>query len=358
MVSCAALTVVCVLAFFTVVMPLLLGAHSYTVLTGSMRPGLEPGTLIAARPTDPSEIRIGDIITFQLRSGQPEVATHRVVGVGVSGEGERIFTTRGDANNVNDAAPVLGVQVRGVLVYAMPWLGYINIWATPLTKSIVITVLGVGAIGWGVVALLRDASLRRRVQRAAPALAIVAAVAIALSVPPSAQAEEPETLLLSTDGDVWVAGPNLTLTDVSALFVPGDERTLELWIRNASDNPALLSVEPRWRATDLQSAADVALAAQLTARVDAPQRLSPDGAVRSTIDIGLPATAANPTRDGSAQLVVTVTLEQATTASNGGQDTRLPATGTTFPTVATVAAVMLIALGALLVFLRARRRRR
>ena len=71
---------VSLLALFTVVIPFVLGAQSYTVLTGSMRPGFEPGTLIAVRATDPEEIRIGDVITYQLEPGRPEVVTHRVVG--------------------------------------------------------------------------------------------------------------------------------------------------------------------------------------------------------------------------------------------------------------------------------------
>lgn len=153
---------VCAVALFTIVIPFALGAQSYTVLTGSMRPVLDPGHLIAVRPTPIDEITVGDIVTYQLRSGEPEVVTHRVVGVGTDGAGERVLLTQGDANNVADELPVRAVQVRGVLVYAMPWLGYVNVWATPTVKSVIATALGAAAIGWGLLSLWRDGVRRRR----------------------------------------------------------------------------------------------------------------------------------------------------------------------------------------------------
>ena len=52
-----------------VVAPRLTGSTAYTVLTGSMQPGLPPGTLIVSRPASPSELRAGDVITFQPVSG-------------------------------------------------------------------------------------------------------------------------------------------------------------------------------------------------------------------------------------------------------------------------------------------------
>ncbi len=162
------LVFVCTVALLAVGIPMVLGAQSYTVLTGSMRPTLPPGALVAVRATDPSDIRIGDVITFQVRSGEPEVATHRVAAIGIDGRGERVFTTKGDANNVADAAPVRPVQIRGVLVYAVPVLGYLNIWATPSTKSLLVAFIGVAAIAWGCIVLVRDATRRRHGRQGPP----------------------------------------------------------------------------------------------------------------------------------------------------------------------------------------------
>lgn len=110
----------------SVVVPRMTGARPYTILTGSMRPQLPPGTLVVMRPTAASEIGVGDVVTYQLRSGKSAVVTHRVSAIRQSAGGERVFVTRGDANTVDDAAPVRPVQVRGTLWYSVPRLGYVS----------------------------------------------------------------------------------------------------------------------------------------------------------------------------------------------------------------------------------------
>lgn len=109
-----------------VAVPRLVGGEAYTVLSGSMRPGMPPGSLVVVRPVDPDSLRIGDVITFQLRSGEPTVATHRVTGIGTTTKGERVFTTRGDANDAEDVRPVRAVQVRGERWYWLPYVGHLN----------------------------------------------------------------------------------------------------------------------------------------------------------------------------------------------------------------------------------------
>jgi len=106
--------------------PRITGATPYTVLTGSMRPHYPPGTLVVVKPVDVQDLRIGDVITYQLESGEPAVVTHRIVGTSVSLKGGSTFITRGDANGVVDAEPVMAVQVRGKVWYSVPYLGYVN----------------------------------------------------------------------------------------------------------------------------------------------------------------------------------------------------------------------------------------
>lgn len=106
-----------------VLVPRLAGATPYTVLTGSMRPALPAGTLVVVRPVALDDVAVGDVVTYQLRSGDPTVVTHRVVAVGFRADGERVLTTQGDANDVRDAEPVRAVQVRGTVWYAVPYLG-------------------------------------------------------------------------------------------------------------------------------------------------------------------------------------------------------------------------------------------
>ncbi len=142
-----------------VAVPRLAGATPYTVLTGSMTPELPPGTLVVVRPVDAADLRVGDVVTYQLRSGEPDVVTHRVVGVGWSAAGERVLTTRGDANPVADAAPVRAVQVRGEVWYSLPWVGRLNVLLTPQQHERVVQGAAALLFAYAAVVLLRG---RRR----------------------------------------------------------------------------------------------------------------------------------------------------------------------------------------------------
>lgn len=134
--------VVVVLAL-AVVVPRLGGATSYTILTGSMRPSMPPGTLVVVKPVKPEQIRVGDVITYQLKSGDPTVATHRVVSVGYNLAGDLEFRTKGDANNAQDPWVVRPVQVKGVRWYAVPYLA----WPTLKVGGNIRELVVMGAVG-------------------------------------------------------------------------------------------------------------------------------------------------------------------------------------------------------------------
>ncbi|MFJ5693581.1 signal peptidase I [Arthrobacter sp. NPDC093125] len=114
----------------TIAVPKLTGSTPYTVLTGSMRPSMPPGSLVVTKPVEPATLKTGDAITYQIRSGEPEVVTHRIVAVSHSLGGDTTFVTQGDANPAPDEAPVKTGQIRGVVLYSIPLLGYVNLWLT------------------------------------------------------------------------------------------------------------------------------------------------------------------------------------------------------------------------------------
>ena len=125
-VSGALLVLVLGLGALVIVIPALTGGTALTVLTQSMEPKLPPGTLIVIRPTAIDDIRIGDVLTYQIKSGQPAVVSHRVVSRSVDTTGRTTLTTKGDNNDLPDAGPVQKAQIRGTLWYSIPWLGYLN----------------------------------------------------------------------------------------------------------------------------------------------------------------------------------------------------------------------------------------
>lgn len=123
--SAVLLLAVAGIAALVIVVPLVVGGQALTVLTNSMAPGLPPGTLIVIRPVNIDDVLVGDVITYQIESGKPDVVTHRVVERTVNLEGETTLVTMGDNNDLADD-PIQEVQVRGKLMYAVPWIGWVN----------------------------------------------------------------------------------------------------------------------------------------------------------------------------------------------------------------------------------------
>jgi signal peptidase len=121
------LSVLIVLAVCLVVIPKVTHGAALTVLTGSMRPGIEPGDIVVvAGVEDPSRLEVGDVITYLPYPDDPTLITHRIIGVSATGDGGRTFTTQGDANSAIDD-PVMDYQVRGRHLFTVPKLGrYIN----------------------------------------------------------------------------------------------------------------------------------------------------------------------------------------------------------------------------------------
>ena len=127
------------LAVILIIAPKIAGATPLTVLTNSMEPGLPPGTLLVVKPIDPDDVRIGDVITYQIRSGDPAVITHRVIAIDSDSLGESSFILQGDNNGSADD-PVRPVQVKAKLWYAVPYVGWVNSAVNGENKSWIIPV--------------------------------------------------------------------------------------------------------------------------------------------------------------------------------------------------------------------------
>lgn len=144
------LDVVLVLAFVAaavVVGGTLAGAWRFeTVLSGSMRPGIQPGDVEVLRPEPVSRIRVGQIVAIHPPKRNFTV-THRVIFVRRV-KGDAYIKTKGDANNVAD--PWGTVRVYGSTAWrvagVIPKLGYVTIWAKSFTVRVVLLIVVVGAV--------------------------------------------------------------------------------------------------------------------------------------------------------------------------------------------------------------------
>ncbi|MBE6050610.1 MAG: signal peptidase I [Clostridium sp.] len=100
--------------------PEILGYKFYVVLTGSMVPTINPGDLVIVKNVPADEIKVDDVITFGSENIK-EVTTHRVKEIKSNENLE--FVTKGDANNVEDPAPIKSTLLQGKVVKCIPKVG-------------------------------------------------------------------------------------------------------------------------------------------------------------------------------------------------------------------------------------------
>lgn len=102
------------------------GYRMYSVLSGSMTPVYPKGSLVIVRITDPKEIKVGDDITFYNPGSEQDIWTHRVIDV-IDNYGNNgvCFKTQGVANSQEDPFITIGGNVVGVVVFSIPYAGYV-----------------------------------------------------------------------------------------------------------------------------------------------------------------------------------------------------------------------------------------
>lgn len=89
--------------------PSVFGISPVIVLSGSMSPEFEAGDMIFIQKTDPNTLQVNDVICFL---EEETAVTHRIMEVQQQ-DGETLYVTQGDANNIEDATPVSPEQVQG-----------------------------------------------------------------------------------------------------------------------------------------------------------------------------------------------------------------------------------------------------
>ena len=134
--------------------PMLGMYRTVTVLSGSMRPTFSPGDMIVVSPEPMRDLRIGDVITFQIPTAGHPVETHRVVSILQPGS-EPIVQTRGDANTSVDPwhAELHGASVWRYR-FRLPGFGYPLLvlrshwfhWGTTLMLPILLALWGLARL--------------------------------------------------------------------------------------------------------------------------------------------------------------------------------------------------------------------
>jgi signal peptidase len=92
------------------------------VKSGSMEPYIKTGGVVVIRPAP--DYKVGDVVTFGKDTKDQIPTTHRIMAI--EGEGPlRTFTTKGDANDSEDPALQRLSDIRGKVLFTLPYLGYI-----------------------------------------------------------------------------------------------------------------------------------------------------------------------------------------------------------------------------------------
>lgn len=95
-----------------------LNYRMFTVVSESMKPKYVIGDVLISKEIEPSKIKIGDVISYQGKSGDfnGKVITHQVVKIDKDENGKYVYHAKGIANLIEDPL-VYEEQLYGKVVY-------------------------------------------------------------------------------------------------------------------------------------------------------------------------------------------------------------------------------------------------
>lgn len=99
--------------------PTWFGIKPVNVLSGSMEPYIKTGSIVYVRETNIDEIHRDDVIAYELENKQ--LVLHRVKKISPENE----ITTQGDANDNEDFTTVSENQLKGKMIFQIPYTGLI-----------------------------------------------------------------------------------------------------------------------------------------------------------------------------------------------------------------------------------------
>lgn len=150
-------TILVIPAKITGEQPEIFGYQLKSVLSGSMEPSIQTGSLIAIKSVKGekiSHIQEGDVITFI--GEENNLITHRISDIALTDSGT-VYTTKGDNNNATDSAPVLAENVVGLYSgLTIPYAGYvINFVQSPNGYILFMVIPGLLMVGYAVFTIWR-----------------------------------------------------------------------------------------------------------------------------------------------------------------------------------------------------------
>ena len=140
--------------------PQVMGFSVLRVLTGSMKPEIPADSMLLIQKADAASLQVGDVISFF--SPDPSLNgalnTHRIVGI-AEVDGSLQFTTKGDANLIEDQYPVDESRVVGKVLFVSTRLGkLLRLISNPLVFGLAVLVPLVLILVGNLVSALKSAA--------------------------------------------------------------------------------------------------------------------------------------------------------------------------------------------------------
>ena len=122
------------------ILPKAFGIEPYVVLSGSMEPEIQTGSMAYVNQRiHPYNVHTGDIITYQISDN---TVTHRIIE-----ETLTTVLTKGDANEEADFSPVSRDSIIGKYLFSIPYLGYVyEHLSSPYLFPVLVSLFGVELI--------------------------------------------------------------------------------------------------------------------------------------------------------------------------------------------------------------------
>lgn len=132
--------------------------EAFVIISESMKPSIHVGDIIVIKKVDTNDIKKEDIITFEKND---EYITHRIKEIKVQ-NGEISYITKGDNNQTNDDEEVKHNEVKGKMIFKIPYVGKIIIQAS--NKKVYIIILAIAIILYRI-ALGHDNKNKERIRK-------------------------------------------------------------------------------------------------------------------------------------------------------------------------------------------------
>ncbi len=128
------------------------------VYSEDMEPEIDIGEVVILQDVDPSELKLGDVITYKADAldFEDRFVTHQISKEPYEVDGVYYFTTRGLKADAVDDPEIDESQLRGKLIYKIPFVGTVYDFITAWYGVIAVVIIVIVLYGGDVIALIRN----------------------------------------------------------------------------------------------------------------------------------------------------------------------------------------------------------